>query len=162
MENPAVESHAADLLLRRGVRLQMRAPFFMRWLGKKTVSLTVRSPYEGTLARVAKYYLSTGITLAQLDDITHEQALVMMLQHGKAITKAVAVGWLNGWISGLLFVRPLSWYMRWHCKPQEVLTIAMILLLYGGVSDFMSTTRSVRMMKVTTPKAEMGQMMKGS
>lgn len=162
MENPAIEAHAADLMLKRGVRLQMRAPFFLRWLGKKTISLIVTSPYDGTLARVAKYYLSTGLTIEQLTNITHEQALLIQLRHGKAINKAVAVGWLNGFLSGWLFVRPLAWYIRWHCKPQHIQTVAVMLLLYGGVSDFMGTTRSVRMMKITTPKAELGQLMKGS
>jgi hypothetical protein len=162
MENTAVEAHAADLLLKKGVRLKMRAPFFLRWLGKKTISITVTSPLEGTLARVAKYYLSTGLKISQLENITHEEALALHLVHGKAIRKAVACAWLNGWVSGWLLVRPLSWYMKWHAKPQEILTIAMIILLYGGVSDFMATTRSVRMMKITTPKSEMGQMRKGS
>lgn len=161
MENTAIEKHTADLILKRGVRLQLRAPLFLRMLGKKTFSLTVTSPYEGTLIRVARYYLETGISSDQLDDITHERALSLMLAHGKQITKAVACAWLNGWIAGWLFTRPLAWYMRWHCKPEDILVIATVILLYGGVSDFMSTTRSVRMMKTTSPMIE-GQTRRGS
>lgn len=162
MENPAVELHAADLLLKKGVRLKIRAPFFMRWVGKKTLSLTVTSPYEGTLARVARYYLSTGLTMEELEGISHEQALSILVKHGSVISKAVACAWLNGYWAGKLFTKPLSWYIRWHAKPQEVLSILMLICLYGGVSDFMNITRSVRMMKITSPKDELGQTMKGS
>jgi hypothetical protein len=161
MENTAVEKHTADLILKRGVRLELRAPLFLRLLGKKTFKLTVTSPYEGTLMRVARYYLETGISSEQLDEISHEHALALMMTHGKQITRAVACAWLNGWISGWLFTRPLAWYMRWHCKPEDILVIATVILLYGGVSDFINTTRSVRMMKTTSPMIE-GQARKGS
>jgi hypothetical protein len=161
MENPAIERHTADLILKRGVRLELRAPLFLRLLGKKTLKLTVTSPFEGTLQRVSRYYLSTGIKSEELDNISHEQALGLMLVHGPQITKAVACAWLNGWISGWLFTRPLAWYMRWHARPEDILVIATMILLYGGVSDFMNTTRSVRMMKTTSPRIE-GQARKGS
>lgn len=161
MQETAIEEHTADLILKRGVRLELRAPLFLRVFGKKTIKLTVTSPYEGTLIRVAKYYLQTGISSEQLDDITHEQALSLMLTHGTQITKAVACAWLNGWIAGWLFTRPLAKYMRWNCKPQDILVIATVILLYGGVSDFINITRSVRMMKTTSPMIE-GQTKKGS
>ncbi|MGY6522011.1 MAG: hypothetical protein ACXIUD_09800 [Mongoliitalea sp.] len=134
----------------------------MRWIGIKTLSLTVTSPYEGTLARVARYYLSTGLRMEELEGISHEQALQLYLTHGKTITKAVACAWLNGYWAGKLLTKPLAWYIRWHAQPREILTIMMLICLYGGVSDFMNITRSVRMMKITTPKHELGQEMKGS
>jgi hypothetical protein len=160
-ENTAIELHAADLILKRGVRLELRAPLFLRILRKKTLKLVVTSPLEGTLQRVAKYYLETGITSDQLDNITHEQALGLMAVHGKQLNKAVACAWLNGWFSGWMFTRPLAWYMRWHCKSEDILVIATMILLYGGVSDFMNTTRSVRMMRTTSPRIE-GQTRRGS
>ena len=140
--------------------MKMRAPFFMRWFGKRTISLTVRSPYEGTMHRVASYYLSTGINSDELNDISHEAALSLWAIHGKTICKAVACAWLNGYWSGKLFTGLLGWYIQWHCKPKELFGIVTILLLYGGTSDFINTTRSVRMMKLTTPK--LGQETQGS
>jgi hypothetical protein len=163
MENIGIEQLAADRILDRGVRMKMRAPLFIRWLtlGRvKHLGLTVKSPYEGTMHRVAGYYLRTGITSETLENISHEAALGLMAVHGENITKAVACAWLNGYWAGKLLTRPLAWYMRWHCTPQEIATVAMMLLLYGGTSDFMITTRSVRMMKITAPR--LGQTTKGS
>lgn len=162
MENPAIEKQAADLILKKGVRLKLRAPFFFRWLGKKTIGITVTSPYEGTLHEVARHYLSTGLLMEDLEGITHEKGLAIMALHGPAMDKAVAAAWLNGFWAIKLFTRPLAWYMRWNAKPAEILTIVMLLILYGGLSDFMDTTRSIRMMKMTSPMVEGQTMTKGS
>lgn len=140
--------------------MKMRAPLLLRLVGKKTISLTVRAPFEGTMHRVAAYYLSTGLRSEKFDDLTHEQALGIMVAHGTALRKAVACAWLNGYWAGKLFTNILARYMKWHCKPAEICTIAMLILIYGGAADFMSTTRSVRMMKITSPRT--GQMNQGS
>lgn len=154
------EALVAEHLLHRGARMKMRAPFFFRWFGVKTISLTIRSPYEGTMHRVASYYLSTGIKSEQLNDITHEDALALWAAHGKTICKAVACAWLNGYWAGKLFTYPLALYILWHCTPKELFGMTALILLYGGTADFMNITRSVRMMKMTTPK--LGQKTQGS
>lgn len=159
-ENLNKEALAAEHLLHRGVRMKMRTPFFLRWFGIKTLGLTVRSPYEGTMHRVAAYYLSTGLKEAQLVDISHEEALALWVTHGKSMCKAIACAWLNGYWSGLLLTKPLASYILWHCRPKEIFGIVTMLLLYGGTADFINTTRSVRMMKMTSPK--LGQETQGS
>jgi hypothetical protein len=151
INGPAVERLAADTILERGVSVKVTAPFFLRWFGKKTIKLTITSPYEGTMYRVSAYYLSTGLKDHQLEDISVEESLALMAVHGKSITKAVACAVLNGYWSGKLFTNPLAWYLRWHCKPRELFALTTALLLYGGTADFMNTTRSVRMMKITQP-----------
>lgn len=158
-ESPQIEKLAADHILAKGVPMKMRAPFFLRWLGKRTFSLLVRSPYEGTLHKVASYYLSTGITSDELTDLTIEQAVQLMVRHGNVISKAVACAWLNSYLGCMILTKPLAWYIRWHAKPIEVLTIMNMVVLYGGTSDFMDTTRLVRTMKVTS---RMGQKTQGS
>ena len=160
MEDSLKELRAAENILQNGVRMKMRAPFLFRLFGVKTIGLVVRSPLEGTLHKVASYYLRSGITQAQLQDISHEQALGLMTVHGKNITKAVAAAWLNGYWSIKLFTNLLAAYMRWHCTTKEILTILNMVLVLGGTSDFMSITRSVRLMKLTTPR--MGRETQGS
>ncbi|WP_143960230.1 hypothetical protein [Litoribacter populi] len=160
MENPAKEKLAADLILKRGVRLPMRAPFFLRWIGKKEISLRVTAPYDGTLTRVASYYLSTGLQIDDLTDISTEDALAIKVRHGDKLNKAVACAWLNGYWAGKLFTRPLAWYLKWHAKSADIYTIAMVLLIHGGVQDFMITTKSVSLMRITLPN--LGHQEKGS
>lgn len=149
-ENAATERLAAETILQRGVKVKIPAPWCIRWL-KKTLVMRLTSPFEGTMLRVSRYYLSTGLTDAKLENVTTEQALVLMAVHGKAISKAVACAILNGFLKGKFFTRPLAWYLRWNLKPQELFALTTALLLYGGTADFMNTTRLVRQMKATTP-----------
>ena len=131
-----VETKAVDTILQKGVRLKVRAPFLFRVLGKKYIFLKVSSPYEGTMYRVARYYLRTGLSGEKLDNLTLEEALELMCVHGKDINKAVAVAVLNGYWSGKLLTRPLAWYLRWHCNSKEIFALLGLLLLYGGCIGF--------------------------
>ncbi len=155
----ATERLAAETILQRGVKVKIPAPFIIRWF-KKTITLRMGSPFEGTLLRVSRYYLSTGIDSRKIDNLTVEEALVFMGLHGKAISKAVACAILNGYWSGKLFTNFLAWYLRWHMSPKDLFALTTALLIYGGTSDFMNTTRLVRKMKATTPN--LGQKTKGS
>ncbi|NJB36390.1 hypothetical protein [Croceivirga sp. JEA036] len=153
------EMLAAQTILQRGVKFKIAAPFFIRWL-KKSVTITVTAPYYGTLLRISAYYLSTGLKDEKLDQLSVEESLQIMAVHGTTIAKAVACAMLNGNWSGRLFTKPLAWYLKWHCKPAELLALTSALLVYGGSADFMSTTRLVRSLKVTTPN--LGQTPQGS
>jgi len=159
-ENPQIEKLAADTILQRGVKVKVPAPLLFRMVGVKHISLKLTSPFEGTLHRVASYYLSTGITLEEIEQATAEKALEIMAVHGKPLNKAVASAILNGYWAGKLFTKPLAWYLRWHCRPLEIFALLSLVILHGGVADFMNTTRSVRLMKLTAPN--LGQATKGS
>lgn len=159
-KHQATERLAAENILQRGVKIKIGAPFFLKWLGKKTLTVKLTSPYYGTMMRFSAYYLSTGIKDEQLEELSTEEAIALMKLHGKTISKAVACALLNGYLKGKLFTRIYAWYLREHCKPRELFALAHAILIYGGAEDFMSTTRSVRDMKITSPK--LGHKEKGS
>ncbi len=100
----ATEQHAAENLLQRGVKIKIAAPRFIRW-AKKTISLKVGSPYQGTLLRISSYYCGMGIQDNKLENLTVEEALLLMKVHGVALSKAVACAVLNGYWSGRLFTK---------------------------------------------------------
>lgn len=158
-ERPDVEQLAARTILQRGVKFKIVAPWYIKWF-KPTITVTLRSPYLGTLMKVSQYYLSTGLKEHQLDDISVEASLSLMSLHGKAISKALATALLNGRVKQWLFTKMVARYLRWHCEPKELFALVSALLIYGGTSDFMNTTRSVRRMKMTEPR--LGQKAQGS
>lgn len=158
-ENPQIEKFTADAILQKGVAIPLPAPFLIR-LFKKTVNLTLKLPYEGTMHRVASYYLSTGLTLEKLDSLTVEDALLVHAKHGKTISKALAVAVLNGYWKGKLFTKFLAWYLRWHLASKDMFDLVTVLVVHGGTQDFIITTKLVRQMKLTTPN--LGQNTKGS
>jgi len=150
-ERPDIEQLAARNILHRGVQFKMAAPWYIRWL-KKEITVTLTSPYLGTLMKVSQYYLSTGLKDHQLEDTSVEQGLALMSVHGKALSKALATALLNGRVKQYLFTKMVARYLRWHCRPQELFALVTALLIYGGTADFLNTTRSVRQMKMTDPR----------
>lgn len=160
MEELHTEQSAAELMLQRGVKVKCRAPLLFRLFGIKMITLVLRYSFGGTLHRVAIYYLKTGIPAAKLNDITTEEALVLMAKSGKGIYRAVACALLNGWVAGYLFTPLLAWYLKWSLHPNTVMVLMNLLIAHGGLAPFMTTTRYIRGMKITGPN--LGQKTKGS
>lgn len=160
MEDLRTERLAAETILQRGVKVKARAPLLLRLVGIKRITLRLRQPMSGTMLRVSSYYLRTGITSEQLDNVTTEQAMAIMAVHGKSIRRAVATAIINDWLLGRWFVRPVAWYLQWHLSEETICTLMDILVTYGGLKPFMTTTRYIRGMRLTSPN--LGQKKKGS
>jgi hypothetical protein len=156
------ELHAAYAVLERGVRAKVRAPLFLRMLGIKTIPITLTKLYAGTLFRVSALYLSTGITEDDLKETDTEKALELMSKHGKAIYLAVACALINSKTLGRIFAKPLAGYLRESLTVRETMTLLEICLIYNGVSDFMTTTRYLRALKITDPNLGQKEKKKGS
>lgn len=145
------ESFAAETLLEKGVRVPIPAPFFFRWFGKKQITVRLYQPCFGTLLRISRYYLTTGVTEDQLKEINQEGAMMLCRDHGKTFSKIVATAMLNGFISGTIFTRPLAWVLLWSLKPELICGLIRLLVIFGGTAPFMSIIRSVNQMKITAP-----------
>jgi len=154
------EKAAADIILDRGVRINIPAPFFLRWFGKKEFSFSVKRPRYGTGLRISSYYIGTEIADEQLDNLTTYGSLLLYRDHGQVICKIVACGILNSWASGYLFTKVLAWYLSWNCTEERLCAIADFLVVFGIAKPFMNTIRSVRMLVITNPN--LGQMTQGS
>lgn len=155
------EIHAAYSILERGIRAKVRAPLFLRLIGIKFLPLLIRRLYAGTLLKIVPHYLKTGITQEQLKEITLEEGLSLMDKHGKAISRCVAIAVVNRRYD-LGLSRLLAWYMLGYMDWREILKLLETVLIYGGIGDFMSTTRLIRGLKITDPAQKLGQKKKGS
>ena len=156
------ELHAAYAVMERGVRAKVRAPLFLRLIGIKTLPITLRKLYAGTLFRVSAIYLSTGISTEDLKETSTEHALELMQKHGDAIYQAVACALINSKLLGRLFTKPLASYLKENLTMRETQVLLELCLLYNGVSDFMNTTRLVRALKITDPNLGQSESKKGS
>lgn len=155
------EARAAKGILERGIRTKVRAPFFLRLLRIKTIPLTLRMLYGGTLFRVSEYYLSTGITSDELKEVSAERALELQAKHGKTIYRAVACALLNGRRRDWLFGKLLANHLLENMPIREALLLLEICLIHNGTADFMSITRYVRNLMITEPTNQ-GQKKAGS
>ena len=66
MDTQATEQRAASLLLKKGVKVSITAPLFLRLLGKKKIDLVITAPTIYTLLLISEKFLSMRIPNQEL------------------------------------------------------------------------------------------------
>ncbi len=143
----SIEQQAASVLLERGVRYKLPAPFFLKMLGKKHRYITIKPLYLGTELRIAYVLESKNISdkkLQKLDPAT------VLLTYYKDLVKIVAIAWANK--------KRLSKIELWHRQHLlKKLTVWQIYELFlkikeiSGTAPFLITIRLAVQTKITTP-----------
>lgn len=142
------EKQVADLLLKRGVKVKVKAPLFLRWFGKKTLSLVVKVSTVRTLVKIADISLNIDVSLNK--EINLQQATTAVKQYGKPMSKIVALAILNsatknwrlGWLAQHLYK---------NMSATEMYYIYQMIMLYGGYEDFINTIRFTQATRITKP-----------
>ncbi len=142
------ERQATQMLLEKGVPVQIVAPFFLRIFGKKSLSFTLTLPTLYTLMQIADECLKIEQDVtAELN--THE-AMKLLANDGKRVRKIVAMALLNSskwlWLSGWLG-KQLSKCL----KSEDMLQLYQLIVLHGGLEDFLNTIRLIRQTRITKP-----------
>ena len=106
-----IQREGAAALLDRGVsvplkdiRLPFRKPLRLR--------VVMRRPRLGGLIRLARVYLSLGVTAEQMNKFTKEEEMAFLVSHGKQVSRMVAYTLCRGWISRRLLVGATAWVVR--------------------------------------------------
>ena len=107
-----VQAEGTAALLDRGVSVplkELRIP-----LVKKPLKLRVvmRRPRLGGLIRLARVYLSLGVTAEQMKKFTKEEEMAFLAAHGKEISRMIAYTLCRGWISRRLLVGAHAGYNK--------------------------------------------------
>jgi hypothetical protein len=170
--NPDIEKAAALALLDRGVAFRIPAPALLMLFGKKTISITVKRLYLGTLV-----HLSLLEKIAPFEPMKvpedHEKTIDEMgakpvsmpitdiVKNSKPVCRQVAACLLNSRLKIALFARILGRYLRRSCTADQIQELIMWLFVYGRPEAFTNTTKLLRKMTMTSPRI-MGQKMKRS
>src|SRR3546814_873903 len=140
---------AADVLLERGVKFNLPAPLLLRLFGKKELFFTVRYLTLGTILRISRLYLKTGITSDQLDNIDQENLHKLVDSNAAIFSRVAAVAILNSYLWGKLLARPLSWYLMHKLTLSKLCTLSYLLVIMCRVQDFTNTIRLISSMRIT-------------
>lgn len=160
MQANQTELRATETLLKRGVRVKVRAPFWLRLFGKKSINLTLRTPTGGSLLRAGYWYLLCQLSVDKLEDLSMEDALLFKVKYGDNIYKSLACLFMGNELLTKLFLKPYANWLKESLTDSETLTLLQLVLVHGGLQDFMSTTRYIRGVMITAPK--LGQIAKRS
>ncbi|PJI24359.1 MULTISPECIES: hypothetical protein [Prevotella] len=157
MDERKVQQEASEALLDVGVSVPLkpiRLPFRKKRL---LLRLTMRRPRLSTQIKIARLYLSLGVTYAELEALDKDGQMCFIAEHGKTISDMVALTMCGKWWKPVWLV---SWILR-HWVDNLYMQVAMMkFVLLLGTESFTNIIRSAEM---TNPmKLRLSQKKKGS
>lgn len=157
MDERKVQQEASEALLDVGVSVPLkpiRLPFRKKRL---LLRLTMRRPRLSTQIKIARLYLSLGVTYAELEALDKDGQMCFIAEHGKTISSMVALTMCGKWWKPVWLV---SWILR-HWVDNLYMQVAMMkFVLLLGTESFTNIIRSAGM---TNPmKLRLSQKKKGS
>lgn len=133
MDDGDVRVRAADLLLKRGLRVRIaRASFFMRILGLHRIR--IRPLYGGAIMRISRLLDAEGVEPFATPRETHVRMDV--------VAKAVALAVLNVWWKIWLY-RPFARLLLWVIPGHILIQIYNEVRRVDDVTDFINITISM-------------------
>ena len=155
-----VQREGAAALLDRGVSVPLkdiRIPFRKKPLKLRAV---MRRPCLGGLVRLARVYLSLGVTAEQMKKFTKEEEMAFLAAHGREVSRMVAYTLCRGWISRRLLVGVTAWAVRNWMAPEYLDAAMRKFILLLGTDPFTSIIRSAG--KMNPMKLRLSQRREGS
>ncbi|PJI27581.1 hypothetical protein [Prevotella intermedia] len=157
MDERKVQQEASEALLDVGVSVPLkpiRLPFRKKRL---LLRLTMRRPRLSTQIKIARLYLSLGVTYAELEALDKDGQMCFIAEYGKTISDMVALTMCGKWWKPVWLV---SWILR-HWVDNLYMQVAMMkFVLLLGTESFTNIIRSAEM---TNPmKLRLSQKKKGS
>ena len=157
MDERKIQQEASEALLDVGVSVPLkpiRIPFREKRL---LLRMTMRRPRLSTQIKIARLYLSLGVSYSELEALDKDVQMRFIAKHGKTISEMVALTMCGKWWKPMWLV---SWILR-HWVDNLYLQVAMMkFVLLLGTESFMNIIRSAEM---TNPmKLRLSQGKKGS
>lgn len=143
------ELKATEALLDIGVSVPLRPIRFRRW--KITPRVTIKRPPLGGLLRILRVWFSFGITADGIDKMEKAEQLRFLGQHGRTVSKFVALAICSGYVSGKVFAPLLAWFLRWRCHPDTLLYTISVFMSLIDAKSFMTIIRSGTALNVAAP-----------
>ena len=157
MDERQIQEEASEALLDMGVSVPLK-PIRLPWRKEPLLlRLTMRRPRLGVQIRIARLYLSLGVTHAELLALDKDGQMRFIAEHGKVISEMVALTMCGRWWKPVWLV---AWVLR-HWVDNLYLQVAMMkFVLLLGTEAFTNIIRSAEM---TNPmKLRLSQGRKGS
>lgn len=142
------EQQAVHILLSKGVKVHVATPFFIRMFGIKRIALTLIAPSIFILTKIAGKYLELNIK--ETKELTLPEAYALLQMHSRAMTEIVSIAIL-GKRQKMWMVRPLAYWLENRLTEKELSYLFQLIIVYGGVEDFINTIRLTEGTRITKP-----------
>lgn len=88
----------------------------------------------------------------QIRAFTRDQHMEFMAQHGKRLSKMVALTICRGYLSGWLLTPLVAFAVRWCVTPERILGAHLEYVSLLGANPFLPIIRSAELMNPLTPR----------
>lgn len=154
-----IEKEGAEALLDTGLSVplkELHLPFF-----KKSIHLrvTMRRPTLAGQIRIAKEWLSMGVSYEEMWHFSKEEEMQFLDKHGKKLSRMIAYTLCRGWTSRHLLVGLTAWAVRnWMDNKYLVSVIKKFVGLMGTDSfiDIIKSAETVNPMKLRKSQKKKG------
>lgn len=154
-----IQREGAAALLDRGVSVplkEIRLPFCK----PLRLRVVMRRPRLGSLMRLAREYLSLGVTAAQIEAFSKEEEMAFIAAHGKQVSRMIALTLCRGWWSRHLLVGVTAWWVRNFMELPFLMAAMRNFIFLLGTDPFMNIIRSVE--RTNPMKLRLSRPRKGS
>ncbi len=125
---------AADLLLDKGVRFRVPAPFYLRWLRKDT--LDIKPMRAGTIIEMSKVIVAN-----KLDEQLEQRAWQQLENNIEAIALCIAIAVLNDKQKIAKRADKLATRLVWKYNSTILISMFRIILTQTHKEDFIGITK---------------------
>lgn len=151
-----IQREGAEALLDAGVSLPLkdfRLPFRKKSLRFR---LTMKRPTLSRQIKIAHAYLSMDTTATDLEAMNHKEQMQFLAQHGKTLSRIIALTMERWWLPVWLLSWLVRHYMKWEYQKAAFSQFVQLM----GTQSFIPIIRSAEM---TNPmKLRLSQKKKGS
>lgn len=153
-EQQAVETEikTVDTLLDHGVQVSIPAPWLLRKLGKKVITLTVSRPDSETIWQLSALYLKMKQSATTLEPESLDEAHRMIYECMEPASRIVAYGIIPYCTPFSIRNRLLARYLRRHLDTRQMMELWTMVASLSGAHDFCNYIRSMSGMRITKPK----------
>jgi len=145
------EALAAEAILDKNLRINLPAPFLLRILGKRTISLRFKRPTAGQLLEMSAMYVRMGIDIEELDKGELRPLFASIAVHARTCSRIIATGLIRSRKWRFFFRPVLARYLVDHTDMATLAEIARLLAYLSTAENFATIIRSVAFMKITEP-----------
>ena len=155
-----IQIEAADALLNAGISVPLKE--FHLPLKKKPVRLRLKMkrPYMSGQIKIARTYLSMGVTSEQMWTFTKEQEMDFLAKHGKKVSRMIAYTVCRSLFARKFLLKPTAWIVRNFMCNDYLLGMMKRFVLLMGTDPFIPIIKSAE--RTNPMKLRMSQKRKGS
>lgn len=163
MENDVIKQiqrEGADALLDIGVSVPLKA---LRIPFKKSpleLRVTMKRPCMSGQLRIARTYLSMGVTSEQMWSFTKEEEMRFLVKHGKKLSRMIAYMICRGYFARKFCVGLTAWFVRNFMTHEYQMEVIKRFVTLMGTDPFIPIIRSA---EIANPmKLRLSRRKKGS